>query len=291
MLAARSGNTSEVKRLVSSGAELDEQSRYGWTALMFAAWKGHTRSVRILLEAGADPNVVSDSVPSRFETVAGHPPTSALQEAVRNGRLTIAKILIEGGATIDPGSVALAGRTGGVEFMSYLVQEGADLNTSSRNAFHATPLCTAAASGHLKTVQWLIENGADPNQVAASQTALKEAVDNDEQNIVRYLLENGANPNIVYGRYEKTALITAVTKHTGGRNYAGNLSIIELLLKHGADTRHKAFGGSRTALEFSENYRAGTLGYLDEATSEETKEIYQASLSHQDAVTALLKNK
>ena len=290
MLAARSGNTSEVKRLVSSGAKLDEQSRHGWTALMFAAWKGRTESVRVLLKAGADPNVFSDSVPSQFKTVTGHPRSSALQEAVRNGHLSIAKILIEGDATIDPGSVALAGSTGDVKFLSYLVEKGADLNTSSRNAFYATPLCTAAASGKLKAVQWLIENGADPNQIAASQTALKEAVNNDEPNIVRYLLKNGANPNVVYGRYEETALFTAVTKRTADRNYAGNLSIIKVLLTYGADTRHQAFGGRHTALEFIENHRAGTLKYLDEATSEEEKGIYQASLSHKDAVIALLKN-
>lgn len=290
MLAARSGDTSEVKRIVSSGAKLDEQSRYGWTALMFAAWKGRTESVRILLDAGADPNIFSDSVPSQFETVTGHPRSSALQEAVRNGHLSIAKILIEGGAAIDPGSVALAGRTGDIKFLSYLVQEGAELNTSSRNAFYATPLCTAAASGKLEAVEWLIENGADPNQIAASQTALKEAVDNDEPTIVRYLLENGANPNIVYGTTEETALFTAVTKHTADRNYAGNLSIIEMLLTCGADTKHKAFSGRDTALEFIESQRVYNLKHLDEAASEEAKGIYQASLSHKDAVIALLKN-
>lgn len=290
MLAAKSGDAREVKRIAYDGARLDERSHYGWTALMFAAWEGHPESVRILLDAGADPNVVSAEVPSKFETVGGHPPSTALQEAIRNGHLDIGKMLIKGGATIDPAAVALAGGNGDVRFLNFLVQKGADLNASSGKEFYPTPLCGAAHSGKLEAVKWLIANGAKPNQIAVRQTALAQAVSRDRPEIVRYLLENGASPNIVYGSTGETALFTSVTKYTDDSGYARNLAIIRMLLTHGADTEHKAHGGRQTALETIETQKANALKFRDEKASEEVMARHRASRAHKDAVIALLEN-
>ena len=290
MLAAKSGRTEEVRQFVSGGAKVDERSRYGWTALMFAARMGHPESVRILLDAGADPNIVSSSVPSGFETVGDHPPATALQEAIRNGHLAIAEMLIKRGAKIDPGSVALAGRHGDVGLLSKLLRDGADLNASSGNEFYPTPLCAAAGSGKLEAVTWLIANGADPNQVAVRQTALGEAVSKDHPQIVRHLLDHGAIPNLVYGSTGETALFSAAIKHTDDGDYAKNLSIIRMLLAHGADTKHKAFGGSQTALETLDIQKANALKHRTGNESEEVMARQRAWMAHRDAVTALLRN-
>jgi ankyrin repeat protein len=290
MLAAKSGSTHELRQIVSGGAKVDERSRYGWTALMFAAWQGHPESVRILLDAGADPNVVSSSVPAAFETVGDHPPSTALQEAIRNGHLSIAEMLIKGGAKIDPDAVALAGRNGDVGFLSTLVRDGADLNASSGNEFYPTPLCAAAGSGKLQAVTWLIANGADPNQVAVRQTALGEAASKDHPQIVRHLLDHGARPNMVYGSTGETALFSAAIKYTDDANYAKNLSIIRMLLAHGADTNHKAFGGSQTALETLEIQKANALKHRTGNESEAVMARQRAWMAHRDAVIALLRN-
>lgn len=290
MLAAKSGDDPEVKRMISDGVKLDGRSQYGWTALMFAASEGRVESVRILLKAGADPNVVSGEVPSKFETVGGHPPSTALQEAIRNGHLDIANLLIKGGARIDPAAVALAGSHGDVGFLSSLVKQGADLNVSSENEFYATPLCAAARSGKLEAVKWLIANGAKPNQIAIRNSALSQAVYNDHPEIVLYLLKNGANPNLVLGSTEETALFTAVTKYTDDSDYAKNLEIIKMLLTHGADTKHKAFGGMHTALEFIEIQKGNALKHRYDPNNEEIKARHRASLAHKDAVIDLLKN-
>ena len=187
-------------------------------------------------------------MPSGFETVGDHPPATALQEAIRNGNLSIAEMLIKGGAKIDPGAVALAGRNGDVGFLSKLVRAGGDLNDSSGSEFYPTPLCAAAGAGKLEAVSWLIANGADLNQVAVRQTALGEAVTKDHPQIVRHLLDHGARPDLVYGSTGETALFSAAVKYTDDANYTKNLSIIRMLLAHGADTKHKAFGGSHRAL-------------------------------------------
>ena len=67
MLAVENNNTSIVKTLIASHADVDVvpevqlcfQQLYisdqdGWTALMFACWHGHTDIVDMLVKAGAN---------------------------------------------------------------------------------------------------------------------------------------------------------------------------------------------------------------------------------------------
>ena len=55
--AAQQGDFAEVKRLVEAGVDADAKTRYGGTALGFAADKGSLEIVEYLLGKGADPNV------------------------------------------------------------------------------------------------------------------------------------------------------------------------------------------------------------------------------------------
>lgn len=293
MRAAKSGDTAQVTEIVQDTADLNRQSRYGWTALMFAAWKGHDETVRALLDAGADPNIGSESVPSGFSTVGGHPPSSALQEAIDARHLGVAKILIRAGADLDGGSVAIAGRAGNVGFLDYLRKQGADLNASSGNVFYATPLSVAASAGELPAVKWLVENGANPNRVAVGQTALKKAIESNEAEIVSFLLEHGADPNLTYGSRNDSPLLTATTKYTYSNNHEANLAIIELLLNYGADTEHESIDGKH-AVEFACRRKAGSETHIEKLNTQKISARqyakHQAHLAHDRAVVDLLSN-
>lgn len=55
--AARRGALPEVKRLLAEGADPNGRGRFDITPLWQACWKKHHEVARVLLEAGADPNI------------------------------------------------------------------------------------------------------------------------------------------------------------------------------------------------------------------------------------------
>ncbi|XP_053241316.1 caseinolytic peptidase B protein homolog isoform X1 [Podarcis raffonei] len=65
--AARINNISEVDRLLQEGASVNARHKLGWTALMVAAINRNSSVVKLLLTAGADPNL-GDEFSSVYET-------------------------------------------------------------------------------------------------------------------------------------------------------------------------------------------------------------------------------
>ncbi|XP_061485145.1 mitochondrial disaggregase isoform X2 [Rhineura floridana] len=65
--AARINNASEVNRLLQEGASINARHKLGWTALMVAAINRNSSVVKLLLTAGADPNL-GDEFSSVYET-------------------------------------------------------------------------------------------------------------------------------------------------------------------------------------------------------------------------------
>ncbi|GFN87524.1 caseinolytic peptidase b protein homolog [Plakobranchus ocellatus] len=64
LTACRLGVVSEVSRLIQLGMKVDSRHELGWSALHVAAVNKRSEVVKILLEAGADPNVLD-----QFSTV------------------------------------------------------------------------------------------------------------------------------------------------------------------------------------------------------------------------------
>ena len=48
------GFTDPVIRILDEGSDINFQDSYGWTALMYAAWKNHILTVHALLDRGAE---------------------------------------------------------------------------------------------------------------------------------------------------------------------------------------------------------------------------------------------
>jgi hypothetical protein len=71
--AVKTGNRETVKGLIESGAEVGRQDKQGWTALNWAAAKGHVEIIELLLANGADPFAVGRDLrtPSMIALAAG----------------------------------------------------------------------------------------------------------------------------------------------------------------------------------------------------------------------------
>ena len=209
--AARSGDLSAVKMLLEAGADPDARGRRGATPLHEAAYNDNLAVVEALLAAGADPDAGErgDETP--------------LHEAAHNDNPAIVKALLTAGA--DPNGV-----------------------TPDRRFLHRsriTPLHYAAAQNANPAVaEALIAGGADleANTGFPYHTPLHEAVLNDNLAVVEALLAAGADPNSL--KSSARGGITDVIGGTGGdrptplhfaANWRINPAVVEALLEAGAD--------------------------------------------------------
>ncbi len=108
-IAARYGNTEIIKYLISIGADVNDVDEYAKTPLHFACLKRkdsenneNIEAVKMLINAGADPNYVSYKKFYRIygiktEKLSGNGDTP-LHDATRMNNIEIAKYLLNNGA-------------------------------------------------------------------------------------------------------------------------------------------------------------------------------------------------
>ena len=273
MLAARSGDGGEVQRLLDEGNNVNDLSRYGWTALMFAASKGQQDAAKKLLDAGADPNVRSEFIHFSFMSTGGnYAASTALQEAIRGEHSAMVDLLLDRGAKIDSEALGLAGEYGDPVLLARLQRQGVSFRDVE---VHGRVMLGACDRCNLDVVRWILRNGAGPNGEYDGRTALEAAVYNDCPDIVSYLLRSGANPNLVCGSpgHKKTALFVAVQKHTQTVNFEKNLAVVSSLRSHGADPTFRSANDPRTLLQIAEEDRVRTQQRLADPN---TREVIRA---------------
>ena len=86
--AVKAGARASFRELIESGAEIDQQDEQGWTPLNWAAARGDSEMIELLLQHGADPFKVGRDLrtPEMIALAAGH------AEAVKLLRRTVAEI-------------------------------------------------------------------------------------------------------------------------------------------------------------------------------------------------------
>jgi ankyrin repeat protein len=213
--AALYGKTQQIKRLLENGAEANCITECGKSPLMLAAMYGHQDTLKILLGAGADPNLGGDE---QFEV--GQTALMYIASGYwANNRAEVIRFLVEHGANINhqdaKGRTALMLAGDFADSVTALLEAGADPDILDNEGN------TALMKAPWSIQQLLLRAGA--SQVGMQDVTLMEAASDGNLSKVQQLLTTGANIN--YG--DGAALNSAAQK--------GNLELIDLLLQAGAD--------------------------------------------------------
>ena len=162
MNAARKNDLAQVRKLLASGANVNERTNNGETALYEAIERLNLNSdnlpvVKGLLDAGADPNETS--------IFGSRPLMLSLTRDYGNPDVTL--LLLRSGAHVprgcdrDDSSVSIAAQNGSANVVDALLKGGAAVNCQAvggQTAFH-----WAAMNGFVDVVSVLLKGGADPN--------------------------------------------------------------------------------------------------------------------------------
>ena len=269
MTASRSGSVDAVKLLLDRGASINaKESVRGQTALMWAVLENHADVVNLLLARGADINAQT-----KIETPDG---TSGKPEAKSGDIGAHGPGMYRARAVPSPsGAMAalhFAVRDGNLQITRILVEAGADLERPSANG--TRPLVVAIINNHIELALFLLEKGADPNAADDfyKRTPLFAAVERrnpdftrdtapplpdnrDPMDLIKALLARGANPNAQVnttpfrGFFQVSANWVNFDGQTAFIRAAlsGDVTLMRLLLEHGADPNLKTYEGS-TAL-------------------------------------------
>lgn len=282
MLAARAGDAAIAARLLRAGAPVDARDpEYGQTALMVAVREGHAEVVRLLLTEGADVNaqtyagavpafrrpsdnagskgvgIIRGGWPERGMRAPVPGAKTPLAYATRRGDVAVTHALVEAGAEIERAdadgvtpllnailNASIAGARGapaGMEHLAvarYLIERGA--NVDAADWYGETPLWAAV------DVRNLDVNGPERDNRIDRAAAL---------DLIALLLERGADPNARTREYPpERRFITGLgslswVDFTGQTPFlraalAGDVTVMRLLLEHGADASIATFAGT-----------------------------------------------
>eukprot|EP00435_Cladocopium_sp_Y103_P036372 s452_g9.t1 len=172
--AARDNDSVVLEQLLERPLDPNETDLGGETALHHAARNGHSKPVKLLLEAGAD----------RDATTPG-PRLTPLLLATLGGHTHIVHLLIEADPDKEKGHnrqspLGIAAQKGSLDIASFLNGQ--------------TPLWIAAKRGNLDIARLLIKAGADKEKGQINgQTPLGIAAERGNLDIARLLIEAGAD--------------------------------------------------------------------------------------------------
>ncbi|KAJ7718964.1 ankyrin repeat-containing domain protein [Mycena maculata] len=218
--ASYCGHLQMVQLLLDHGADVNILGQYGMSALMAASYQGHEVVVQLLLDNGANMNEASGETP--------------LRSASQNGHETLVQLLLDHGADMNKqrevfGSYNTAFHVAAAQGHKAVVRtfltHGANVNNPVGR--HGTVLQVASLNGHKSVVQLLLKHGADVNMRGGDhETALQAACCNREETVAKLLIQHGADVNVQGGLYG-TALEAA--------SHQGIESLVQFLLDQGAN--------------------------------------------------------
>ncbi len=234
--AVCTGNTEELKELITAGANLNTVWE-GMNSLMLASNLGHVDVVKYLLGLRSHGDTRNPSKVDKNEVIynRSYYSTAELQLHVKSasGRIDINHVPKKGGTAL-----IYASQAGHAEIVALLLECGA--KTTLRSDGGWTPTLLASQNGYHDVVLLLLLCGADVNDAhyTTGVTALLVAGWNGHVDVVRTLLTWGADVNRRSHDGQSALFVASSNRHT---------EVVQLLLEAGADVDSRTHDG-RTAL-------------------------------------------
>lgn len=192
-MAVERRQSQAAKLLIEAGAEVNLVDYFGGnTPLLTACVGGCGDCIRLLLDAGADVNVTDDCE------------CTALYKACWDGEcdLGCVKLLVEAGADVNAGAPIIgAARCGEFDNVLYLMEKGADINVKTDDGF--SPLGFAIRSGQTKIAKLLLASGARVDDLfydgytEMNYSVLRGAAAFCGLDLVKHLVDLGADVHAV----------------------------------------------------------------------------------------------
>lgn len=210
LTASLRGDVKAVKEFIKKGANVNEKDNNGFTILMLTARQNNPEIIKLLLDAGADVNYVSNegSFADKY---------TALALAAGNNRVENVKLLLAAGADVNIEcnfrNTALHYAVNNAEITKLLLDAGANVNAQGED--EETPLIRAVKAGNVEVVKILLDAGADIN--ISNYAGVKPLDIYDISNEMRKLLEP----------YQKDTLIDACNRL--------DIEAVKNFIKAGAD--------------------------------------------------------
>jgi ankyrin repeat protein len=283
--AAKAGNSSQIRRILSAGVDVNSRNNDKVTPLQVAVNWNQLDAVKALLSHGANPNYVGGNLHPALHVATGRD-TEIVKVLLKAG----ANVNLPGGYGYTPLQLAAGNRdetfrtllkNGGyhgpvpkrIETVKLLIEAGADLN--SLDSGGTTPLSEAMSRNNLDIAEILLKAGAnihqrlrfDRDRMQWGDTVLMQTISYSPKSGTGYvvykdtkpielLLRFGANPN----DRNEDMYRDDLEAHGGWdwRGYSaltysakrGMFNVVKLLLEHGADVNLPRTDG-KTALQLA----------------------------------------
>lgn len=269
LLAYGKGDVTMAHQLIEAKADVNSQTIFRRTALLYAAGKGYEELIQRLIAEKAHVNIPNREVnddtvlinaaysgndklirqlleEKAAVNVQGFGQTTALIKAAEYGHVKITQQLLEAKADVhfrdDYGNTALmrVAEKGHEEILSQLLDAKAELDIQEKYR-NNTALHLAAAEGHTGVVKRLVAAKANVNKQNVDgrgevrMTPLMLAAENGSIEMIKALLAEKADVNLM-SRYQENPLDIAAQK-----NYT---EIVTLLIEEKANVNMSAFQGT-----------------------------------------------